>query len=56
MKEVFEYALQERISSRHNYAKLEVPFLETTMRQNSLSYIDPSIRNKFRTSMKETLA
>ena len=29
MKEVFEYALQGRISSRNNYARRKVPFCKT---------------------------
>ena len=31
IKEVFEYASQETISSRNNYAELKVPFRKTTM-------------------------
>ena len=52
MKEVFEYASQERISSRNNYAKLKVPFRKTTMGQKSLSYIGPSVWNKLPSLMK----
>ena len=38
MKEVFECASQDRISSRNNYATLKVPFRKTTMEQKSLIY------------------
>ena len=31
MKEVFEHAPQRSINSKNNYAKLKVPFRETTM-------------------------
>ena len=56
MKEVFEYASQERISSRNNYAKLKVPFRKTTMGQKSLSYIGPSVWNKLPSSMKRNIS
>ena len=54
MKEVFEYALQGRISSRNNYARLKAPFQKTSMGQKSLSYIGPSVSNKLPSSMKRT--
>ena len=53
MKEVFEYASQGRISSRNIYTRLKVPFHKTTMRQESLSYIGPSVWNKLPSSMKK---
>ena len=56
MKEVFEYASQERISSRNNYAKLKVPFCKTTMGQKSPSYIGPSVWNKLPSSMKKNIS
>ena len=56
MKEVFEYASQERISSRNNYAKLKVPFRKTTMGQKSLSYIRPSVWNKLPSLMKRNIS
>ena len=56
MKEVFVYALQDRISSRNNYAKLKIPFRKTTMGQKSLSCIGPSVWNKFRSSMKRNIS
>ena len=52
MKEVFEYVSQGRISSRNNYATLKVPFHKTTMGQESLSYIGPSVWNKIPSLMK----
>ena len=55
MEEIFEYAWQGRISSRNNYARLEVPFRKTTMRQKSLSYISPSVWNKLPSSMKRNI-
>ena len=55
MKEVFEYASQGRISSRNNYARLKVPFGETTMRQKSLSYISHSVWKKLPGSMKRSI-
>ena len=56
MKEVFEYAWQDRISLRNNYARLKVPFRKTTMGQKSLSFIGPSVGTKFPSQWKETLA
>ena len=56
MKEVFEYASQGRIISRSNYAKLKVSFRKTTMGQKSLSYIGPSVWNKFPSSMKRKIS
>ena len=56
MKEAFEYASQGRISSRNNYTKLKVPFRKTTMGQKSLSYIGPSVWNKFPSSMKRKIS
>ena len=56
VKEVFEYASQGRISSRNNYARLKVPFRKTTMGQESLSYIGPSVWNKLPSSMKRNIS
>ena len=56
MKEVFEYASQERISSRNIYAKLKVPFRKTTTGQKSLSYIGPSVWNKLPSLMKRNIS
>ena len=38
MKEVFECALQGRISLRNNYARIKVHFRKTNMGQKSLIY------------------
>ena len=55
MKEVFEYASQGRISSRNNYARLNVPFRKTNMGQNSLSYLGRSVWNTLPSSMKRNM-
>ena len=44
MKEIFEYASQDRISSRNNYDRLKVPFRKTTMGEKSLIYWSLSCR------------
>ena len=46
MKEVFEYALQGRISSRSNYARRKVPFCKTNIGQRCISYVGPSVWKK----------
>ena len=56
MKKVFEYASQRRISSKNNYAKLNVPFRKTIIGQKSLSYISPSVWNKLPSSMKRNIS
>ena len=56
MKDILEYASQGRISSRNNYSKLKVAFYKFTMGQKSLSYIGPSVWNKFLSSMKKKTA
>ena len=53
MKEVFEYALQGRISSRNNYARAKS---SKNMGQKSLSYIDPSVWNKLPSSLKRNIS
>ena len=55
MKKVFEYALQGRINSRNNYARLKVPFRQSTMGQKSLSYIGPSVWNKLAILMNRNI-
>ena len=56
MKEVLEYDSQGRISSRNSYAKLKVPFRKTTIGQESVSYIGPSVWNKLPSSMKRNIS
>ena len=56
MKEVFEYPSQRGISSRNNYAKLKVPFRETTMGEKSLSYTGPLVWSKLPSSMKRSIS
>ena len=56
MKEVLEYDSQGRISSRNNYAKLKFPFRKTTIGQESVSYIGPSVWNKLPSSMKRNIS
>ena len=55
MKKVFEYALQGRINSRNNYARLKVPFRQSTMGQKSFSYIGPSVWNKLAILMNRNI-
>ena len=52
MKELFEYALKGRISSRINYARVKVSFRKSNMGKKSLSYIGLSVWNKLLNSMK----
>ena len=51
MKEVFEYDSQNRISSRNNNARLQVPFRKATMWQKILIFWSLSLEQR-----KETLA
>ena len=51
MKEVFEYALQGRISSRNNYTRRKVPFCKTN-NVRCISCIGPSVWKKSPRSIK----
>ena len=52
MREVFEYDLQDRISSRNNYFRPQVPFRKNNMEQKGHSYGGPSVSNKLPNSVK----
>ena len=52
MRKVFEHGSQGRTISKRYFTKLKVLSWKTNMEQGSLSYIDPSLRNKLLDSMK----
>ena len=53
LNEVYEYAPQCRIELRRNFAKVKVRFRKTSMGQDGLSYIGPSLWNNLPESLKK---
>ena len=53
LNEVYEYAPQCRIELRCNFAKVKVRFRKTSMGQDGLSYIGPSLWNNLPESLKK---
>ena len=52
MSDIFLPADSNRVSTRNSYKKLSQPFRKTTLGQNSLSYLGPSIWNKLPENIK----
>ena len=54
LNEIFELACPNNLRTRNSYLKLIYPFRKTSMGQNTLSFIGPSIWNKTPEVLKKT--